>query len=50
MTEPVRPVQERPDEVPMSRELAQSFYLMGLLAGVSAGLVWLGLLAARVLA
>ena len=50
MTEPVSPAQDRRDEVPIARELAQSFYLMGLLAGVSSGLVWLGLLAARVFA
>jgi hypothetical protein len=37
------------DQVPISREVAQSFFLMGLVAGVSSGLVLLGLLAARLL-
>ena len=47
MTESER--QQWNDQVPISREVAQSFFLMGLLAGVSSALVLLGLLAARVL-
>ena len=49
MTEPAAPPGKAMDEIPMTRELAQSMVLMGLLAGVSSAVLGLVLLAARLL-
>jgi hypothetical protein len=49
MTELDRARALRERDLPIGREVVQSFYLMGLVTGMCGALVALGLLAARVL-